>query len=200
MSRIPLHPGTCSTLHFMKTDWVLTRDAFDNFLLWLAADRDDAGRKYEEIRRKLIRLFICRGCCDPEGLADETITRVIKAMESRIEEYKGEPIAFFFAVAKNVYLEVIRIRPLSAEDLPAFEGSNREGELDCLDTCISKISQNSRDLINRYYQQEGSEKIKARQKLADELGIEMNALRIQACRIRKALRDCVSNCITNKAA
>lgn len=179
---------------------MLSRDAFDNLLSWLAPDRDEAGRKYEEIRRKLIRFFTCRGCCNPEDLADETITRVIKAMESRTAEYKGEPIAFFYAVAKRVYLEASRIRPLSSEDLPAFGGPDREGELDCLETCMGKISESCRDLISRYHQQEGSAKIEARQKLARELGLEMNALRIQACRIRKTLRDCVSDCITSKAA
>jgi DNA-directed RNA polymerase specialized sigma24 family protein len=184
----------------MKTEWILTREAFDNLLSWLAPDRDEGGRKYEEIRSRLIRFFTCRGCCCPEDLADETITRVIKAMESKAAEYKGEPIAFFYAVAKKVYLEKGRVRPLRSEDLPVFAGSDREGELDCLERCMSRISASCRELISRYHQQEGSEKILARQQLARELGLEMNALRIQACRIRKILRDCVSDCIASKAA
>lgn len=184
----------------MKTAWTLTREAFDNLLSWLAPDRDEAGRKYEEIRRKLILFFTCRGCRSPEDLADETITRVIKAMESKTAEYKGEPIAFFYAVAKRVYLEASRILPLSSEDARAFSGPNREDELDCLETCMSRISASSRELISRYHQQEGSDKIEARQTLARELGLEMNALRIQACRIRKTLRDCVSDCVKSKAA
>jgi DNA-directed RNA polymerase specialized sigma24 family protein len=184
----------------MTSDWELTTEAFDNLLRWLDQDREEAGRKYEEIRRKLIRFFTCRGCCDPEDLADETITRVIRKIECKTAEYKGEPIAFFYAVARNVYREEGRIRPLAPEDLLVFEGTNRETELDCLESCMGMISQTSRQLISRYYQQEGREKIRTRQLLADELGLEMNALRIQACRIRKTLRDCVSNCITRKAA
>lgn len=184
----------------MKTEWTLTREAFDNLLSWLKPDRDEAGQRYEEIRRKLIRFFTCRGCCNPEDLADKTITRVIKAMESKTAEYKGEPIAFFYAVGKNVFLEETRIHPPAAEDLPINEGIDRETELDCLERCMSRISANSWELISRYHQQEGSEKIKVRQALARELGLEMNALRIQACRIRKILRDCVSDCIISKAA
>lgn len=184
----------------MKDDWKFDREAFDNFLRWLDPDRDEAGRKYEEIRRKLIRFFTCRGCCDPEGLTDETITRVIRKIQSKTAEYKGEPIAFFYAVGKNVYREEGRTRPPSLEDLLIFEGTNREIELDCLGSCMETISQNNRQLISRYYQQEGRDKINARQLLAGELGLEINALRIQACRIRKTLRDCVLNCVAQKAA
>jgi hypothetical protein len=36
--------------------------------------------------------------------------------------------------------------------------------------------------------------------MAAELGIEINALRIEACRIRKVLRNCVSACLQQKAA
>lgn len=184
----------------MKDDWKFDRETFDNFLRWLDPDRDEAGRKYEDIRRKLIRFFTCRGCCDPESLTDETITRVIRKIESKTAEYMGNPIAFFYAVANRVYFEVRRVRPLTAKDLPAFEGSHRERELDCLEACMGRISPGSRDLISRYHQREGSEKIKARQVLARELGLDMNALRIQACRIRKTLRDCVTDCVTRKAA
>lgn len=184
----------------MKDDWEFDREAFDNFLRWLHPDRDEAGRKYEEIRCKLIRFFTCRGCCDPEGLTDETITRVIRQIQPKTAEYKGEPIAFFYAVGKNVYREEGRIRLPAPEDLLIFEGTNREIELACLESCMETISQINRQLISRYSQQERREKIKARRLLADELGLEINALRIQACRIRKTLRNCVSSCIARKIA
>ena len=89
----------------MKTEWTLTREAFDELLLWLSPDREEAGRQYEDIRRKLIRLFNCRGCDNPEELTDETINRVIKIVESKAVEYSGEPILLFYGVARNVVHE-----------------------------------------------------------------------------------------------
>ena len=46
----------------MQKRWDITQDAFDKFLAWLDSDRDRAGARYEDIRRKLIRIFTCRGC------------------------------------------------------------------------------------------------------------------------------------------
>lgn len=179
----------------MKTEWTLTRDAFDNLLLWLSPDRDEAGRKYEEIRGKLVRLFIHRGCDHAEDLADETINRVIrKAMEFPTSEYSGDPILYFFAVAKNVYLEWRRKKLIFPQDVMPMPHVDREEELDCLDSCLEELTQYSRHLITNYYQHTGREKIKIRKSLANESG-GMNTLRIQACRIRKALRKCVSACI-----
>ncbi|HEY7785163.1 MAG TPA: hypothetical protein VIB00_10575, partial [Pyrinomonadaceae bacterium] len=60
----------------MNKDWVLTQESFDALLHWLDPQRDRAGLRYEEIRRSLIKIFACRGCAEPEDLADETINRV----------------------------------------------------------------------------------------------------------------------------
>ena len=42
-------------------NWELTGEAFDLFLSWLDADRDQAAFKYEALRRRLIVFFDCRG-------------------------------------------------------------------------------------------------------------------------------------------
>ena len=60
----------------MKKNWVLSQKAFDDLLDWLASNREQAGHKYEAIRRRLITIFTGRGCCDAEDLADETMNRV----------------------------------------------------------------------------------------------------------------------------
>ena len=184
----------------MKTEWTLTREAFDNLLSWLARDREDAARKYEEIRRKLIKLFNCRGCAYPEELTDETINRVIKIVQSTANEYSGNPILLFFAVAKNVGYEFSRKRELQPWELMVREHTIREDELDCLDQCLERLPETGRDIISRYYEEQGREKIQNRQKIATELGVDINALRIQACRIRKLLRNCVFSCMEAKSA
>jgi len=184
----------------MKTEWTLTREAFDELLLWLSPDREEAGRQYEDIRRKLIRLFNCRGCDNPEELTDETINRVIKIVESKAVEYSGEPILLFYGVARNVVHECRRKKRLNPEDLPLPPSNGHDPELDCLDECIDHLPVRERSIITRYYEQEGSKKSRRRETIAAELGLEINALRVQACRIRKTLRHCISRCVERKAA
>lgn len=179
----------------MKTEWTLTREAFENLLSWLSQDREDAGRRYEEIRRKLIKLFNCRGCGNPEELTDETINRVIKIVQLQADEYSGNPMLLFFGVARNVGRESMRKRTLRPEDLLAAERTTGEKELECLEQCMKRLPATGREVITRYYEEQGREKIRNRQRIAAELGLEINALRIQACRIRKLLRSCVFSCI-----
>ena len=49
-------------------NWTLTPELFEQLLDWLNPDREQAGRDYEALRRRLIKLFTCRGCSDPELL------------------------------------------------------------------------------------------------------------------------------------
>jgi hypothetical protein len=51
----------------------MNQEQFEQLLNWLDSDRDKAGAKYESIRKRLIKLFVCRGCDVAEDLADQTI-------------------------------------------------------------------------------------------------------------------------------
>lgn len=185
----------------MKDKWTLTRQAFDKLLSWLSSDREEAGRKYEDIRRRLIRFFTCRGCDIPEELTDETINRVIRIIDNKTEGHTDDPIRLFFGVARKVYLEWLHRKQLDLKDFqPPPQPDGHEQGLECLETCMEKLPPEERGLIIRYYEQGGREKIERRQLIAAELRVKMNALRIHACRIRKALRDCVITCIESKAA
>lgn len=79
-----------------------TQESFDKLLAWLHPDREQAGQRYEDIRRKLIKLFLSRGCNQPEELTDETINRVAQKIDKILEEYVGDPEYYFFAVARRV--------------------------------------------------------------------------------------------------
>lgn len=52
------------------TDWELTEESFNLFLSWLSKDRDVAGKKHEDIRRRL-------SSCSTRAGARE---RLVKAM------------------------------------------------------------------------------------------------------------------------
>lgn len=195
----------------MKKDWVLTQDAFDTLLNWLDADRERAGRKYEAIRLRLIKIFTCRGCHQAEELADETINRVVARVVELASEYEGDPALYFYAVSHKVHLEYLRKTHSQPINLPlATESSQNtqaidltsdiEPEYACLERCLEQLPPDNRDLVLRYYQLEKKAKIEHRKSLATELGIAVNALRIRAHRIRLVLQRCVRDCIEQQPA
>ena len=193
----------------MKKDWALTQEAFDRLLDWLDSDREQAGKKYEAIRMRLIKIFSARACREPELLADETINRVTAKVEEVAEHYVGDPALYFYAVAQKVYLENLRkdhnrqsSLPVEAPDLPRASGlmDDFEAEYQCLEACLASLPKENRDLVVRYYQYEGQAKIEHRKALALELGIGLNAVRIRAHRIRRRLRECVKNCLEKQSA
>jgi DNA-directed RNA polymerase specialized sigma24 family protein len=185
-----------SSVPFRKIEWELTPEAFERLLFWLSPDRDQAGRKYEEIRRKLIKILACRGCTCSEDLADETINRVTRKVPEIIDNYVGDPSLYFYGVAHKVHLEWLRrngraLVPPPAPDPP----EETEQEYECLEHCMERLTSKSRELVLEYHREEKKAKIDGRKKLADRLGIGVNALRIRAHRIRAGLQECVFQCL-----
>lgn len=182
----------------MSTTW---EENFESLLVWLDADRDKAGAKYEEIRESLINIFSWRGFNNAEDLTDETISRVATKVIDVVREYKGEPALYFYGVARNIYLEARRrdqkVAPLTA-DVPVDRGQlnsdDDELEYDCLDRCLEELPGAERELILLYYQQE-QPKIRHRKELAIRLRVSPNALRLRAHRIRSDLHDCIEKCL-----
>lgn len=186
----------------MNKNWVLTQDAFDSLLAWLHSNREQAGQKYEDIRLRLIKVFTCRGCVDPEDLADETINRVASKLSEIAPTFVGEPARYFYGVANKVHLEYLRRRPAPEPPPtpPPFETEEVEKEFDCLERCMRRLTRENRTLVLEYYQDEKQAKIDHRKKLAEQLGIAVNALRIRAFRIRASLQECVTNCVREATA
>ena len=63
----------------------LTAQAFIRLLKRLGEDEEEAGKKYEELRRTLIRSFEWRGAPFPEEHADETFNRLARKLDSGVE-------------------------------------------------------------------------------------------------------------------
>ena len=187
----------------------LTPESFNRLLGWLSPDQEEAGRKYEEIRGRLIKIFACRGSLSPEELADETMTRVARRVVEIADDYRGEPTLYFYGVARRVYLESLRARWVAVpydsrevivRDPRRDEKEEAEREYACLESCMEKLLPRQRELILGYYQEEKRAKIEHRRLLADTLGISWNALRIQVHRIRLGLQACVADCLKLGAA
>lgn len=183
----------------MQKRWDITQDAFDKFLAWLDSDRDRAGARYEDIRRKLIRIFTCRGCQAGEDLADETINRVITRMQEIADTYTGDPVYYFYGVARNVHLEHVR-KPLESLPLPIPESLDEKERRDqCLELCMKDLVPENRSLVLEYYSKDRPAKIAHRKKIAERLGISGTALRLRVHRMRASLQACVETCLHQEA-
>jgi DNA-directed RNA polymerase specialized sigma24 family protein len=183
-----------------KKEWQMTQEEFSKFLAWLHPDRDRAGETYEKIRHRLIKIFVSRTCTNSEELADETINRVVRKIQEIADNYVGERIPYFIAVANKIHLEYLRKKPVP-QTLPLLESSSwAEEEYDCLEECMEHLTQRSKELVLEYYREEKHEKINLRKQQADKLDIPLNALRIRACRIRAKLESCVIDCLRQRAA
>lgn len=185
----------------MKKEREITQEAFNSLLSWLDADRDSAAGKYEAIRRRLIKVFASRGCGEAEDLADETINRVTLKVAQISAGYSGEPALYFYGVAHKVHLEYVRANKpgRTPPPKPTTEAED-ENSYDCLEQCLEALPAGSRHLVVEYYRDTKRAKIDNRRKLADQLGIALNALRIRAHRVRAQLQKCVLNCLSAKPA
>ena len=169
-----------------------SQENFDKLLLWLDSDRDAAGKKYERIRYKLIRIFACRGCCEAEDLADRCVDVVTTKIDWLIQNYQGNPALYFYAVAKKIYLEYIKPRKALPDPCPPeLDSSELEQVCGYLDDCLKELPAADSYLAVQYHQGEKKEKIRNRKALADELKISRNALRIKVCHIHARLKECV---------
>lgn len=150
--------------------------------------------EYEKLRKRLVRLFARRRCRAPEDLADETFSRVLAKIPAIAEEYQGDPIRYFYGIARKIYLEHWRnpvACPLEEDfDVATPPDDPRVETLhECLEACMEELDPDERELILEYYVHDKSVKIDYRKKLAEQRGLAMNALRIRAYRIRQRLHD-----------
>jgi DNA-directed RNA polymerase specialized sigma24 family protein len=183
---------------FPKGNWNLTQEAFDLLLAHLDGDREQAGIKYEALRRKLVKFFEWRGCAFTEELADDTINRIARNLE------RGEQIRNFTAycvgIARNVFFESLRIRKreeaFQSMPNPSVARSDEQDQRrECLERCLRDLPAPDLRLIVEYYQQDKRTRIALRRDLAVRLGIPLNALRIRTHRIRAHLEKCVEQCM-----
>jgi len=171
-------------------------DSFDRLLAWLNPDREQAGQRYEEIRRRLIKIFARRGCSEAEDLADETLRRVELNVCKVAPDWVNDPALYFYAVARNVRHEYAR--RTRARGLPPLAPDTEQAEREdvCLERCMQRLlTSDERSLMLQYHQGRGRSKIEGRQELGRQHGLGPNALRIRVHRLLKRLRPCVFDCL-----
>jgi len=178
----------------------LSREALERLLALLDSDPVKAARRFQQLRRRLTRLFEWRGARFPEDLTDETISRVARKLDEGLEIRSDDPFRYFCGVAHLVFKEVLRERKRERQLLdPAAWGPREEvaaeepddERMEALQECLDRLSPISRDLILDYHEGERRSRIENRRAIAERLGVPLNALRIRVHRIRTKIERCV---------
>jgi DNA-directed RNA polymerase specialized sigma24 family protein len=195
------------TTRLQATPWTLTEQALDKLLRVLDADRDRAGGKYESLRRRLVTFFECRACRDAGDCADETINRVARRLDQGERIHAVDPMVYFLGVARYVAreryaehsrerrtLDLFRHRLRQTTASEPLESPGHE-PIECARHCLQLLAPEDRTLILLYYRGEKGTKISNRHRLANQLNIAPNALRIRAYRIRQRLEACMGACL-----
>lgn len=181
----------------MKRERNPTKEEFKKLLLWLNPDPDHYGADYTLIQARLIRIFISRGCGDSEMLAVEVLNRVAVRIDTLIPKY-NDPLRCCIGFVDNVcheYFREIELRTKAKEPPKPRPAEELEREDGCLKECLDELRPGDRDIVIRYFEGEKSARIAGRKKLAEELHLTANALRIQAHRHRQKLRQCLQLCL-----
>lgn len=182
----------------MKKTWSLTQESFEKLLTWLDSNREEAAAKYETVRVRLVKYFVCNGCGDQdEDLADKTFDRVMKKLERNEipEPFTGDKVLYFLAFARNIRLEHITDRKPPELPTPVIVPDRTEDEDACLEKCVPILPQEDRWLAIEYYRFEKSTKIGHHKKLAEQLGLSLAGLRTRIHRVRERLRPCIEECL-----
>lgn len=192
----------------MKKHSQISIEDFEALLNWFSTDSEKAGIEYEKVRSGLIRFFHFRGCSDPETLADETINRVAKKIDSLYFSDETQKISIFYGFALNIFREHLR-HSSSMElqllpEIPIVETeseavSDKEVDLEYLERCLKELDENDRDLIIKYFSKDKGAKIELRKKLAKELKISVSTLHVKVHRIKFKLKNCIEECKEKKS-
>ncbi len=175
--------------------------AFAALLQRLGAEGPPPAVMYEQLRRRLIVYFRLQLPAEAEALADETLDRVARKLEQGTGVQQLQ--RYVYGVARLVCLEA-RAREQKMHQAvldptlalhsglgAADEAADEAALLAALNTCLGQLGVRSSELILRYYAGQGAAGQRARQGLAQEWNISINALRNKALRIRQALEQCV---------
>ena len=133
-------------------------------------------------------------------LADEVLDRVARKLSEgtaidRIDFYTVGVARFVLRERQaatqreqQAQRQIAYLQPQTIQEEPSPERSP-----EALTKCLERLPHQDRTMILQYYGADGTVRIRARQKLAEELQISLNALHNRALRLRKQLELCVES-------
>lgn len=178
----------------------MTADGLEKLLERLGGDAE----KYEALRLKLCRFFVWRGCTvvRADELADEALDRTAQKLADGVDVIKIS--AYTLQVARFVWLEFTRKnKELNfGDEMPEQSVEydfvkEADERIVCLRKCIVEIApdETERMTLIGYYDASAGEKIKdRRRRLAEQLGMKLNALKVKMFRLREKLEICIKDC------
>lgn len=176
----------------------ISKEDFDMLLGWLNPDRNKAGEKYENIRKSVTEYFRRRGALDPLSLTDQVIDRVAVKVRALQHTYVGDPANYFLGVARRVIAEMWRqpVQVKLPDTIPAAFADeideSRELLFQKLEQCLRNLPQQYQEVLLRYYGEiSGTHLRERRERLAREVGLTPNALRVTTHRLREKLKRCI---------
>lgn len=162
----------------------------DRFLDLLDSDPREAEHKYLVLRDKLVSYSLHNGCADPEDLADEVFSRVLRRSSEDVDFCRCVALsAFCYGIANHI-LQEHRRRP-RPEELQAWApepkptstlGLNRVEQHVLVQQCLQCLPENERQILLRYYAED-------RAGLAKELRMTEEYLRVYVFRIKSKLKN-----------
>jgi len=170
---------------------------FEQLLTALDPDRERAGGRYRDLHRQLFAFFEWRCSGRPGEQADEVMDRVVRRIGEgeRIDDLQ----TYSLGVARLLLREERRrsereaaahrelLKLYGSVQLPSGPDAGEERQAR-FERCLDALPRLDRAIILAYYTGEGRGRIEARRRLAAEAGMDLNALRVRAHRIRARAR------------
>ncbi len=181
----------------------MDKETLSTVLSLLGSDEEQAAEEYRSLHERLARFFAWNNAVDPEALADEAIDRLgRRAVKTGVQSVP----AFVLGIARNMLQEELRRQQKMKEigrQWNARTGGAASAEAEqmheALGYSMTQLRADRRALIEAYYLYNGSMKVKAHQKLAEEQGLTVNALRNRAMRARQELETAIRAYLDGKS-
>jgi len=176
----------------------MTENSFETLLMALATEPDDAAKAYRIVHARLMRFFSLKDMADPGAMADEVMDRLATSLATHGTGQIESPAAFALGIAHHLLQEEWRrlarekeaIREWTAVVQPEPD-DEKELTMASLDHCLRRMPAAKRELLQSYYAWTVGEKIAHHRRMADELGLTVNALRNRVLRARTELLACL---------
>ena len=174
----------------------MKQEELDQLLTHLDADREQAGAKYNLLRRKLINYFRLIGHSSPDDAADITLDRVAAKLAAEVPV--RDVSDFSFGVARLIGKEGQRKQIQTQKAM--YDMAFLQSATEAIDERVFKLMQRCLDnllpedqafLISYHTGTDMAELARKRQAMATEMQTSLNTLRLRVYRLRLKLETCL---------
>jgi DNA-directed RNA polymerase specialized sigma24 family protein len=178
-----------------KHGWQLTQESLDRLLVALHPNQEIAVARYQRLHGRLVLFFMRYRFSLPEDLADEVINRLAGKLVNGGSITNME--AFALGMARMVAYEEQARRSREQRGYKEFERNRlntehtsyeREVVLETMQQELNSLPPTGRKMLEQYHDGRGEERIRVRQRLAEEMGVTIGTLRKRVFDIQSLLR------------